>query len=165
MFASIDVRGVKVPFFTTQLNSAPDRSSLRCEQVSALAGFVADHQTHQFSAIVTGDMNAEPDSDEIRMLCGHKTIGAVPGLVLVDAWRYAESTDPGWTWDRKNPHVEETGEFSARIDYVLVAPPRHGRSGRVKAVRIAGNEAIDGVWPSDHAAVVVELEMTACMSA
>jgi endonuclease/exonuclease/phosphatase family metal-dependent hydrolase len=159
LFASIDVRGVQVPFFTTQFNSAPDQSSLRCEQVSVLASFVAEHRTNEFPAIVTGDLNAEPDSDEIRMLCGHKTSGVVPGLVLVDAWRYADPTDPGWTWDRKNPHVEETGEPSARIDYVLVGPPRDGRSGRVKRVQVAGGEPIDGVWPSDHAAVVVELEL------
>jgi endonuclease/exonuclease/phosphatase family metal-dependent hydrolase len=159
MFASVDVRGVQVPFFTTQLNSAPDRSSLRCEQVSALASFVAERQMHQFPAIITGDLNAEPDSDEVRMLCGHKTAGVVPGLVLVDAWRYAESTDPGWTWDRKNPHVNETGEPSARIDYVLVGPPRDGRSGRVKRVHVAADEAVDGIWPSDHAAVIAELEL------
>jgi endonuclease/exonuclease/phosphatase family metal-dependent hydrolase len=159
LFASVDLRGVQVPFFTTQLNSAPDQSSLRCEQVSALAHFVVERRGKQFPAIVTGDLNAEPDSDEIRMLCGHKTSGAVPGLVLVDAWRYAESSDPGWTWNRKNPHVEETGEPSARIDYVLIAPPFDGRAGRVKSVRVAGDEAIDGTWPSDHAAVVVELAL------
>jgi endonuclease/exonuclease/phosphatase family metal-dependent hydrolase len=159
LFASVDVGGVQVPFFTTQLTSAPDRSALRCEQVSALAGFVAERRTHAFPAIVTGDLNAEPDSDEIRMLCGHKTSGAVPGLVLVDAWRYADPTDPGWTWDRKNPHVEETGEPSARIDYVLVGPPGVGRAGLVKRAQIAGSDPVDGVWPSDHAAVVVELEL------
>jgi endonuclease/exonuclease/phosphatase family metal-dependent hydrolase len=159
LFASVDVRGVQVPFFTTQLTSAPDQSSLRCEQVSALASFVVEHRTNRFPVIVAGDLNAEPDSDEVRMLCGHKTSGAVPGLVLVDAWRYTESTDPGWTWDRKNPHVDATGEPSARIDYVLVGPPTDGRSGRVTAVHVAGDEAVDGVWPSDHAAVVVELEL------
>jgi endonuclease/exonuclease/phosphatase family metal-dependent hydrolase len=82
LFASIDVRGVQVPFFTTQFNSAPDQSSLRCEQVSALASFVAEDRTNEFPAIVTGDLNAEPDPDEIRMLCGHKTSGAVPGWCL-----------------------------------------------------------------------------------
>ena len=158
LFASVDVRGVQVPFFTTQFNSAPDQSSLRREQVSALVGFVAERRANDFPAIVTGDLNAEPDSDEVRILCGHKTPGVVPGLVLVDAWRYADPTDPGWTWDRKNPHVEETGEPSARIDYVLVGPPR-GRSGRIKRVQVAGADPVDGVWPSDHAAVVVELEL------
>jgi endonuclease/exonuclease/phosphatase family metal-dependent hydrolase len=127
--------------------------------VSALARFVSERRTNEFPAIVTGDLNAEPDSDEIRMLCGHKTSGAVRGLVLVDAWRYADPADPGWTWDRRNPHVEETGEPSARIDYVLVGPPKGGRSGRVRRVQVAGGEPVDGVWPSDHAAVVVELEL------
>lgn len=157
LFASIEVRGVQVPFFTTQLTSAPDQSSLRCEQVSALARFVAERRTTRFPAVVTGDLNAEPDSDEMRKLCGHKTSGAVPGLVLVDAWRYADPTDPGWTWNRKNPHVDETGEPSARIDYVLVGPPGDGGAGRVEAVHLAGDEALDGVWPSDHAAVCAAL--------
>ena len=159
LFASLEVRGVSVPFFTTQLNSAPDQSSLRCEQATALARFVAERRAKHFPTIVTGDLNAEPDSDEVRMLCGHKTSGAFPGLVLVDAWRYADPSDPGWTWDRKNPHVEATGEPSARIDYVLVGPPHDGRSGRVKGVWIAGAAPIDGVWPSDHGAVVAEFEL------
>jgi hypothetical protein len=30
---------------------------------------------------------------------------------------------------------------------------------RVKGLRIAGEAAIDDVWPSDHAAVVAELEL------
>jgi hypothetical protein len=29
----------------------------------------------------------------------------------------------------------------------------------VRSAALAGNEPIDGVWPSDHAAVVVELEL------
>ena len=82
LFASVDLRGLQVPFVTTQLTSAPDQSSLRCEQVSALASFVAERRTNRFPVIVTGDLNAEPDSDEVRMLCGHKTSGGVPGLVL-----------------------------------------------------------------------------------
>ena len=39
----------------------------------------------------------------------HKTAPMVPGLVLVDAWQYADPMSPGWTWDRRNPLVAATG--------------------------------------------------------
>ncbi|NEC77556.1 endonuclease, partial [Streptomyces rochei] len=30
--------------------------------------------------------------------------------------------------------------------------------GTVRAVRLAGDHPVDGVWPSDHAAVVADLD-------
>ena len=119
-----------VPFATTQLISAPWDSASRIAQVRELVGLLAAHDVHDFPVVLTGDLNAEPDSDEVRLLGGHKTPPARPGFVLVDAWRYAETDAIPWTWDRANPHVAATMEPSARIDYVLVGPPRDGR-GRV----------------------------------
>ncbi len=86
LYALLDAPGGNVPFFTTQLNSAPDQSAIRRGQVVALARFVAEHATPGFPPVVTGDFNAEPDSDEARLLGGHKTAPVVPGQVLVDAW-------------------------------------------------------------------------------
>jgi endonuclease/exonuclease/phosphatase family metal-dependent hydrolase len=108
--------------------------------------------------VVTGDLNAEPDADEIRLLGGHKTAPVVPGLVLVDAWSYADPLASGWTWDRRNPYVAATGEPSARIDYVLVGLPTASGAGRVQSVRLIGDRPVDGVWPSDHAGVLAELQ-------
>ena len=61
-----------------------------------------------------------PGSHSSQRPGSHKTAPVVPGLVLVDAWRYADPMSPGWTWDRPNPYVAATGEPSARIDNVLV---------------------------------------------
>ena len=108
--------------------------------------------------MVTDDLNAEPDADEIRLLGGHKTAPVVPGLVLVDAWGYADPMTPGWTWDRRNPYVAATGEPSSRIDYVLVGLPTASGAGRVRSVRLIGDRPVDGVWPSDHAGVLAELQ-------
>jgi endonuclease/exonuclease/phosphatase family metal-dependent hydrolase len=105
---------------------------------------------------LTGDLNAEPDSDEVRLLCGHKTPPARSGFVLVDAWRYAETDAIPWTWDRANPHVTATMEPSARIDYVLVGPP-HDRRGRISSAERLGHRPVGGVWPSDHAGLLVKL--------
>jgi hypothetical protein len=44
-----------------------------------------------------------------------------------------------------------------RIDYVLVGQPRLGGVGSVLDVRVAANAEVDGIWPSDHFAVVAEM--------
>lgn len=149
LHALLDAPRGRLPVFTTHLDATPSASATRCEQVGAVARFVAAH-TGDLPPVVTGDFNAEPDADEMRLLGGHLTAPAVPGLVLVDAWRWAESGDPGWTWDRRNPYI--TGSPSARIDYVLL-----GLGAGVAAVRVVGDGPVDGVWPSDHAAVLVDL--------
>ncbi|MCZ9344845.1 endonuclease, partial [Streptomyces sp. TRM76130] len=41
---------------------------------------------------------------------------------------------------------------------VRVGPPGPGGTGRVRAVRRAGDAPVDGVWPSDHCAVVADLD-------
>jgi endonuclease/exonuclease/phosphatase family metal-dependent hydrolase len=149
-----------VPFFTTQLTSAIGHSALRSDQVRALVRFVVGECSESAHPIVTGDFNAEPDSDEIRLLCGLKAPPALPGLVLLDAWYYADPASRGWTWDRRNPAVLDTGEPDARIDYVFLGYRRNNESApRVRAAWLAGNEPCAGVWPSDHAAVVAALEV------
>lgn len=174
LHATVQAPGGPVPVFTTQLESAPSESATRCAQVAAIARFVADcgrvgapgapdapehRREHRrgHPPVLTGDLNAEPDSDEIRLLGGHKTAPAVPGLVLLDAWRYAGTDEPGWTWDTRNPHVAATFEPSARIDYVMVGPPDPGGRGHVRTARVVGDRPVDGTWPSDHAGVLVEL--------
>jgi endonuclease/exonuclease/phosphatase family metal-dependent hydrolase len=160
LFALIATPDGCVPFFTTQLTSGVGRSALRSEQVRALARFVLDENPERANPLVTGDLNAEPDSDEIRLLGGQTTSPPSPGLVLLDAWLCSDPAAQGWTWDRRNPAVLATGEPDARIDYVLLGNRPHNESAsRVRNAWLAGNRPIDDVWPSDHAAVVVELEM------
>ena len=143
---------------TTQLSSAPRESATRCAQVRALVGFLADREREAYPIVLVGDLNAEPDSDEIRLLCGHKTAPAREGFVLVDAWRYASEDAVAWTWDRENPNVADTMEPSSRIDYVLVGPPHEGRRGHVRSIQRIGETPIRDVWPSDHAGLLAELE-------
>lgn len=158
LYARVQTPTGPVPFFTTQLTSTIGQSAVRRRQVASLCRFVAAHPNPGFPPVLTGDLNAEPDADEIRLLGGHKTAPVVPGLVLVDAWRYADSRAPGWTWDRRNPYVAGTGEPSARIDYVLVGLPAASGAGQVQSVRLIGDRPVDGVWPSDHAGVLAELQ-------
>lgn len=158
LHARVDAPGGEVPFFTTHLISAAHASATRRAQVTALARFVAAHRGDGgFPPVVAGDFNAEPDSDEMRLLSGTKTPPVVPGQVLLDAWRYADPDLSSATWDMANPFAAQTKEWNARIDYVLAGPPGPGGAGHVRGVRLAGDVPVDGVWPSDHFAVVADL--------
>lgn len=92
------------------------------------------------------------------MFGGYKTSPAVPGQVFLDAWEYADPTAPSATWDPANAHVGPHSP-AVRIDYVHVGTPGPGGLGHVRSVRRAGDEPVDGVWPSDHAAVVADLSL------
>lgn len=158
LYALVDAPERPVAFFTVHLNSALHESAVRCAQVTALARFVASHRGRtDFPAVVTGDYNALPDSDEMRLLGGYKTAPAVPGQVLLDAWEYADPAAPAITWDPANPYVARTHEPPGRIDYIHVGPPGPGGIGHVRSVRRVGDRPVDGVWPSDHAAVLADL--------
>jgi endonuclease/exonuclease/phosphatase family metal-dependent hydrolase len=148
-------------FVTTQLNSAATASAIRRRQVDVIAEFVGRNRVGTFPPVVTGDFNAQPDSDEVRRFEGHLTAPAVPGQVLIDAWRYAEPGQPGLTWDVRNPNVAATFEPSARIDYIFVGAPGPGGQGHVQRVGLIGNCARDDVWPSDHAGLIADLAMPA----
>jgi endonuclease/exonuclease/phosphatase family metal-dependent hydrolase len=148
----------RLPFVTTQLSSAPGLSRVRRAQLRHLArALAAPTAGATLPPVLTGDLNALPDSDEVRMIEGVLTEPAAPDLVLVDAWRYAGPHDPGHTWDRANPHVAATGEPSSRIDYVLVGLPRPGGAALAVGAGLLGDRPHEGVWPSDHAAVVADL--------
>lgn len=157
-YALIDSPGGAVPFFTTHLTAPIHASAVRCEQVRALVGFVAARQSGtDFPPVITGDYNAMPDSDELRLLGGYKTAPVIAGQVFIDAWEYADPAAPSATWDARNPYVAATFEPSARVDYIHVGPPGPGGLGRVLDVRRVGDGPVDGVWPSDHAAVLADL--------
>jgi endonuclease/exonuclease/phosphatase family metal-dependent hydrolase len=156
--ARIDTPGGALPMFTTHLTYRPGLSQVRTAQVHRLAQFVAEHGTEcAYPPVVTGDLNAEPGSDEVRLLGGLLTAPAVPGLVLIDAWRYADPGDPGFTWHHRNGYLANSAIPDSRIDYILVGPPRQGR-GKVRSAELAGAAPAEGVWPSDHFAVVADLQ-------
>lgn len=159
LYARIETPAGSLPFFTTHFSHQLGASAVRLAQARVLAGFVATHASGQpHPPVVTGDLNAEPGSDELRLLGGILTPPAVPGQVLFDAWRYADPDQPaaGHTWAHRNPYVADDPAPDARIDHILVGLPHDG-GGRILSARLAGDEPVDGVWPSDHFAVTADL--------
>jgi endonuclease/exonuclease/phosphatase family metal-dependent hydrolase len=158
LHALIAAPGGTLPVFTTHLTYQPGGSEVRLVQVRRLAEFIAEYAKDcTYPPVVTGDLNAEPTSDELRVLGGMLTPPVVPGQVLVDAWRYADLAECGFTWDRSNGYQSNSVIPDSRIDYILVGLHREGR-GRVLSTRLAGKAPVNNVWPSDHFAVVADLQ-------
>lgn len=109
-------------------------------------------------AVLCGDFNAEPDSDEIRFLSSLTVLDGRTAF-FQDAWRVA-GDGPGLTQDwRSNAIADRMNVHRKRIDYVFVGNPfaRRGRAGRVLAAELAFHERLTGVDASDHFGLVVDV--------
>jgi endonuclease/exonuclease/phosphatase family metal-dependent hydrolase len=104
--------------------------------------------------ILLGDLNAGPDTPEIRALTEE----------LIDVWAaaQAEAGDhaDGITLSSELPIAPRGAvkQLDRRIDYILVRPPDTGVNPNVRQANIL-TDAVYGVHPSDHFAVVADLEI------
>jgi endonuclease/exonuclease/phosphatase family metal-dependent hydrolase len=167
----VHARTAGLDVFSCHLASAPVHAHHRRRQVLAIDELIRsvrgdlDGSTGTrrprtaVPAILCGDFNAEPDSDEIRFLTslcdleGRRTY-------YQDAWRVAGDGSPGWTqqW-RTHPIADALNVPRKRIDYVFVGDPFHrvGSAGRVLDAQLAFHESITGVMASDHIGLVVDI--------
>jgi endonuclease/exonuclease/phosphatase family metal-dependent hydrolase len=76
-------------------------------------------------------------------------------VYFADCWEVAAG--PGYTYDRRNPYALRSHEPSSRIDYVFVRGPDASLRGEPVAARLALDQPTDGVWPSDHFAMVADI--------
>jgi endonuclease/exonuclease/phosphatase family metal-dependent hydrolase len=153
--ADIDGPRGPIELFTTHLNWRFDHGHIRQEQVRSITAFIQETAPRTYPALLCGDFNATPDSDEVRMLTGRAAVPDPP-LVFHDAWEVA-GEGPGHTWSNENPHAAKDLEPNRRIDYVFSGWPKAGGAGHVSSCRLIGTEPIDGVVPSDHYGLVAEL--------
>ena len=117
---------------------------------------VAEDERH---VILAGDLNAGPEAASIRFLTGKQSLDGT-SVCYLNCWDVMHHGDPGETFTPRSPLVaEEHREWpSHRLDHILV---RFGNGGSPTldtfACELAFNESIDGVWASDHFAVVADL--------
>ncbi len=142
---------------TTHLNFKWDQSADRQVQAEAICQVLDGWRPFTFPPILTGDLNADPDSDEIRMLTGRRA-SPVKALGFFDAYETA-GVGPAPTFARDNPLTQRV-EPDRRIDYVLVGHPIEGRGVTMSARRF-GDVAVDGGFASDHYGVVADVRLDA----
>jgi endonuclease/exonuclease/phosphatase family metal-dependent hydrolase len=150
------------PFVSSHLDHRFDASATRCAQARRLLDLVVEVRgdpERDLPPVIGADLNAVPDSDEVRTLTGRSP--GVPGVVVSDVWEQV-GDGPGHTWRRSNPYLADSAWPDRRLDYVLVAWPRPKPIGNPIAAWLAGDGPVDPgdgtpVWASDHAAVVADL--------
>ena len=149
----------------THLEHGLDRMLTRSAQLAHLVAEVSDAISpsgtwrDELPALVAGDFNAVPWSDEIRHATGAST-PFIPGFVLVDAWEACGKERRGDTWSSANPLVPRRAVYpNRRLDYITTTFPRRRNCGSFQSCELTGLEAIDGVQPSDHYAVVAEVAL------
>lgn len=159
LWAQVDTPVGPWDVFTTHLSHGFDQSALRSRQLDEIAAWIDERRRANDGAllppVLVGDLNAVPDSDEIRRLTG-RSAPAVPGLVLSDCWEHVGTGD-GATYSASNPYVTNSAWPERRLDYVMVSWPRQRPNGNPMAAHRFGLDPVDDVIASDHWGVAVDL--------
>jgi endonuclease/exonuclease/phosphatase family metal-dependent hydrolase len=156
VFARIKTPFGTLPAFTTHLDHHFDQSATRSSQLAAASEFIEIHASGDLPPILTGDLNAVPESDEIRKLTGRST-PYVDGRIWTDAWEQV-GDGPGITWSNTNPYINNSAWPNRRLDYALIGWPRENRPvGNPTRAWMFGIEPIDGIVASDHYGLAVEI--------
>jgi endonuclease/exonuclease/phosphatase family metal-dependent hydrolase len=119
----------------------------------AQAGLLADLGTDPATdgpcpSLVMGDLNAAADSAVLRPLRD----------VLIDAWTSGNGAPDAVTLPSTHPSAPlEAGPelVDQRIDHIFYRPGHEDQLVNVESAVLAG-DAVDGVYPSDHRAVVCD---------
>ncbi|WP_309135232.1 endonuclease/exonuclease/phosphatase family protein [Cellulomonas sp.] len=124
-------------------------------QTRVLADLLADPALDgELPVLLVGDLNAAPGTPELAPL----------EAVAEDLWLLGGGDPDAVTLSSDTPMapVEAVKQIDRRIDHVLV---RRGRPAapplRVTHAALAGQEPVEGVLPSDHRAVVCDVELPA----
>lgn len=160
-------RTAGIDVFATHLSPMPQRGSVRRRQVRFIDETVAAWRdpASALPPVLCGDFNAEPDSDEIRFLCGLTDVDG-RDTWWQEAWRSAARTDPGFTQHPANPYCARLNLPPKRIDYVFVGDPwltrradgsHDGDRGRIVHAVVAFDEPLTGVYASDHFGLAVDI--------
>ena len=156
VYAGVDGPRGLVQVFAVMLDYPLHASGIRQHQVRELVDFVSEAASPRHPAIICGDFNAGPDSDELRMLTG-RSQPPVPGMVFYDAWEVAGDGGPGFTWSNQNPLAGVSLLPDRRFDYVLSAWPRRGGAGHPTRCELLGVRPRQEAQLSDHYGVAADL--------
>ncbi len=156
LYALVDAPYGRVPVFVTHLSWRFHAAAERALQVRAIDDLATEvaPPADGFPAILMGDMNAEPDSDEMRFLRGLTALGG-RSTYWADAFGIC-GEGPGHTWSRRNAYALAEREPSRRIDYIFSRGPDRQKRGEPLAARVVLDHPSDGVWPSDHFGLYAE---------
>lgn len=160
---------------TTHLHYRLDDGAAREAQVLAIDDAIraCGRGNDDPPQLLCGDLNATPDSDELRFLRGlHSLAGR--RTHFQDAWlrchdepRRGEGPEAGITWSSENQHTRplRSLDLDRRIDYVLVTSRKKDGRGTVHDCRVVmterEGEGAGAICASDHYGVCADVQIGA----
>jgi endonuclease/exonuclease/phosphatase family metal-dependent hydrolase len=153
----------RLPVFVTHFNWRLEHGFVRLKQALFTAAWIeqqAPLEAGFLPPLLMGDLNAEPDSDEIRFLRGLSVQGG-KSVHFADAWIYGGDGSAGTTFDLDNDFARKNREPSRRIDYIFARGPDAELRGEPLLAKVVFNTPEVGpggaIWPSDHFGVYAEI--------
>ncbi len=158
--ARIDVAG-GIWVHTTHLHYRLDDGVAREQQVVAVDEAIRALGRTPADApqILCGDMNATPDSDEMRFLRGLHTL-AGRRTHWQDAWLRVHGPQvEGVTWSSENEQTRplRSLDLDRRIDYVYVTSRKKDGRGTITRCEVVLTERDGDICASDHYGVLAEV--------
>ena len=155
-WASVDAtrNGRSFRFATTHLDPISGAA-----QEAQAAEFLAGPGSASLPIVWVGDFNSDADAAVITGVPGATaTYGSIIATGFADAWLAKHPAEPGFTCCQATDLLNPISTLTERDDLVLTRGPFHiGRASIVGDE--AGDRLASGLWPSDHAGVVVTLEL------
>jgi endonuclease/exonuclease/phosphatase family metal-dependent hydrolase len=106
LYARCETPSGPLDAYTVHLNYRATHGQIREDQIVAAEEFLRETPDGRIPKVMMGDFNARPDSDEIRWLCGLRSIGG-RRVYFQDAWAHLHPREPGYTWARSNPYTDK----------------------------------------------------------
>jgi endonuclease/exonuclease/phosphatase family metal-dependent hydrolase len=149
-WASVDLtkHGETFRFITTHLDSNVAAIN-EAEANELLAGPAKTN----LPVILSGDFNAPADGS------GPKSYANVIKAGFQDAWLQTNPHHAGFTCCQSPDLLNPTSQLNSRIDYVLMHGDISALGMKTVGDRPMYDRTASGLWPSDHAGIVVGLEL------
>jgi endonuclease/exonuclease/phosphatase family metal-dependent hydrolase len=121
--------------------------------------FLAGPGSTALPIVWVGDFNSDAEATVITGVpSATATYGSIIASGFTDTWKTKHPTDRGFTCCQATDLLNSTSTLTERDDLVLTRGPFH-----VAKASLVGDETTDrlltGLWPSDHAGVVVTLDL------
>lgn len=151
----LSIRGKAVRFINTHLDGDCSDPTIQLAQAQEiLQGPVQEAREKNLPVVLLGDLNSKADGT------GTPTYAELlkPASGFVDAWTEAGNSS-GFTCCQDDDLLNTESHLSDRRDFVLF---RHGPFQATEIQVVGGDPAdrtLSGLWPSDHAGVVVKLRL------
>jgi len=153
-WASVDatVFGQTIRFLNTHLETTSGEP-IQVAQASELLGMVA---TSDLPVLLAGDFNSAADGSSTQ------TYGLMVSGGMGDTWNQANPHEDGNTCCHDDDLLNPTADMNRRIDLIFALDRGNALLGAQTAQVVGIDPSArtpSGLWPSDHAGVVVELRI------